>query len=80
MSRLEARRKFLEGSTNDGLLACVEGPIKHAGIIGDTENDRVWVVVDFTSFKNDKGRAVIDDDCDIFQAIDGDECVVGIVF
>jgi hypothetical protein len=57
----------------------VEGPIKRAGIIGDPENDRVRVVVDFTSCKTDEGRAVIDDDHVIFQAIDGDECVVGIV-
>ncbi len=58
----------------------MEGPIKHAGIIGDRENDRVWVVVDLTSRRKDEDHAVIDDDRDIFQAIDGDECVVGIVF
>jgi hypothetical protein len=58
----------------------VEGPIKCTGIIGDAENDRVQVVVDFTSPKNDEGHAVINDDHDIFQAIDGDECIVGIVF
>ncbi len=58
----------------------MEGPIKRAGINGDAENNRVRVIVDFTSRKNDEGCAVIDDDRDIFQAIDGDECVVGIVF
>ncbi len=30
--------------------------------------------------KSDEGHTVIDDDHDIFLAIDGDECVVGIVF
>jgi hypothetical protein len=46
----------------------VEGPIKHAGIIGDAENDQVRVIVDFTSCKNDKGHAEIDDDCDVLSS------------
>ena len=58
----------------------MEGTLKRAGIIADSENDRVQIIVDFTSRKTDKGRAVIDDDRDIFQAIDGDECVIRIVF
>jgi hypothetical protein len=58
----------------------VEGPIRRTGIIGDAKNNQVQVIVDFTSCKNNKGRAVIDDDIDIFEAIDGDECVIEIVF
>jgi hypothetical protein len=66
--------------TNDGLLACVECPNEGTGVVSDAEDNRVRVVVNFTSCKNDEGRAVVDDDCDIFQAIDGDECVIGTVF
>jgi hypothetical protein len=58
----------------------VERPIEGAGVLSDAEDSRVQVVVAFMSYKNDEGCAVVDDDCDIFQAIDGDECVIGIDF
>jgi hypothetical protein len=58
----------------------VEHPIEGAGVVSDTEDNQVWVIVDFTSCKNNEGRAVVDDDRDIFQATDGDECVIGIIF
>ncbi len=58
----------------------MEGPIKHAGIIGDAENDRVRVAVDIASIKDDKGRTVVNDNRDIFQAIDGCERLIFVVF
>ncbi len=58
----------------------MECPIEGAGVVSDTEDHWVRVVIDFLSSKGDKSCAVVEDDGNVLQTIDGDESLVGVVF
>ncbi len=55
-------------------------PIKCARVIGDTQNNRMRVIVGLMGCKDDQGCAVVYDDREILEAIDGDGSLVRVVF
>ena len=59
-----------KSSTDQRLLASVQGPIQCTGIISNTQDNRMWVIIDFPRCKRHEGCTVIQDDGHIFQAVD----------
>ncbi len=78
-SNQEATQESCKSSANHWFFASVQGPIQCTSVVGDTQYNRVRIIIDFTRCKCHKGCAVIQDDDHIFQAVDRDERPVWVV-
>ena len=77
----KAAEESCKSSTNIWFLACVQSPIQCTGVINDTQDNWMWVIIDFSRCECHKGCCTeIQDDGHIFQTVDRDECLVWIIF
>ena len=65
--------------TNFGPLACACVPAESLRVIGDAEEDWVWVISEVGGCYHMEGCHVVDYYCDELEDVDGDECSVFVV-
>ena len=65
--------------TNFITPACACGPAESQRIVGDVEEDWVWIVCEVGGSYHMEGGNIVDDNSDELKDVDGDECSVIVV-
>jgi len=76
----EPTKEPCQCTTDDGFFACMHGPILSTDVVRHTKHHRMRIDGDVIFGKHGDGCAVVDDDGNVFEAVDRDESLVPIIF